>query len=207
MEKKIKDLICKGEKVNVEFKEAYNKLPKNLFESVCSFLNRDGGYIILGVDDNRKVIGVDNSRIESLKKDFSTLCNNPQKINPTTYLSLQELIINSKTILYVYIPESSNVHSSNGKIYDRNEDGDFDITGNSNLISNMYIRKKKTYFENNIYPFVSIRDLRKDLIERARIMACNKTPNHPWSKMSDLDLLKSASLYDVDYETGQKGLI
>ena len=36
---------------------------------------------------------------------------------------------------YIYIPESSQVHRCNGKIFDRNEDGDMDITDNTNLVS------------------------------------------------------------------------
>lgn len=193
MDNKIKELICDGEKINVEFKLASNKLPKNLFESICAFLNREGGYVILGIDDDRNIIGIDEDKLDSLKKDFSNLCNNSQKINPTVYLSLKELEINKKLILYIYVPESSNVHTCNGRFFDRNEDGDYDITGNTTLISNMYIRKKNTYFENTIYPYVKISDLREDLIEKARIMACNKNPNHPWKKMNDLELLKSAS--------------
>ncbi|MCK5775354.1 MAG: ATP-binding protein, partial [Bacteroidales bacterium] len=37
----------------VEFKKAKNKLPSNLFETICAFLNKSGGEIILGVDDNK----------------------------------------------------------------------------------------------------------------------------------------------------------
>ncbi len=48
MQNKIKELISLGENVNTEFKLASNKLPKNLFETVCGFLNTIGGYIILG---------------------------------------------------------------------------------------------------------------------------------------------------------------
>ena len=33
-------------------KEAYSELPGNLFETVCAFLNRDGGVIVLGAHDD-----------------------------------------------------------------------------------------------------------------------------------------------------------
>lgn len=36
-------IIEKGESIMVEFKEAKKSLPTNLFESVCSMLNRNGG--------------------------------------------------------------------------------------------------------------------------------------------------------------------
>lgn len=77
----IKNIINQGEKINTEFKEAKNKLPKNLFETVCAFLNRFGGNIILGVNDNREVLGVEEDSVLKLKKDFVNLCNNKSKIS------------------------------------------------------------------------------------------------------------------------------
>lgn len=50
MEENIKNIILLGENVNTELKEATNGLPKSVFESVCSFLNTTGGYIILGAN-------------------------------------------------------------------------------------------------------------------------------------------------------------
>ena len=48
-------------------------------------------------------------------------------------------------------------------------------------------------------------DLRVDLIDKARIMATNRTVNHPWSKMTDLEMLRSASLYEKNLQTGEEG--
>jgi ATP-dependent DNA helicase RecG len=39
----IKKLISKGEGISIEFKECRNKLNKNVFESICAFLNRYSG--------------------------------------------------------------------------------------------------------------------------------------------------------------------
>ena len=100
---KIKKLIRDGESETVEFKLATKNLPHNLFESICAFLNRFGGIIILGVDDNRKIVG-------ALKKDFVNLCNNPQKIYPTVYLAIRDIKIGNKYLLYIRVPESSEVH-------------------------------------------------------------------------------------------------
>lgn len=41
-----------GESISVEFKTAKNKLPNTLFETICAMLNRIGGHIFLGVEDN-----------------------------------------------------------------------------------------------------------------------------------------------------------
>lgn len=45
-------IIPDSESLHVEFKEAKSKLPKTLFDSVCAFLNTDGGTIYIGVSDN-----------------------------------------------------------------------------------------------------------------------------------------------------------
>lgn len=47
----IKKLIQNGEKIDVEFKESRNALTKDVFDTVCSFNNRNGGHILLGVND------------------------------------------------------------------------------------------------------------------------------------------------------------
>lgn len=136
----LKNLIAAGEGVNIEFKECRNKLNKDLFETVCAFLNRIGGHIFLGVADDGKIIGVDEDSIEQIKKDIVTSMNNPMKMNPTFYLSVEEIDIEGVKVLYIHIPESSQVHRCNGKIYDRNEDGDFEITNNSDLVAGLYLR-------------------------------------------------------------------
>jgi len=202
---KIKSIIRKGEGINIEFKECQFDLSENVFETVCSFLNRFGGELLLGVDDSGKVIGVNKDKAEQIKKDFAAAINNSQIINPTFYLNLEEFAVEGKTVLYAYIPESSQVHRSKGRIYDRNEDGDFDITDNSSIVTALYVRKQANYSENNIFPYVTEKDFRSDLISKARKLAVIQTPDHPWGDLGDIELLKSAQLHLKDYKTGKEG--
>ncbi len=199
------NLIKNGECSTVEFKTAKKKLPENLFETVCSMLNRNGGHIFLGVQDDGIVRGIYRDYVKNMKSDFVNLCNNSEKISPTVHLEIKEYLYEEKELLYIYVYESSDVHKTANKIFDRNEDGDFEITGNTSLISQLYIRKSSTYIENKIYPFATINDLRKDLIDKARNMAANRVANHPWSKMNDLEMLRSASLYEKNFQTGEEG--
>jgi len=127
LEHKIVELIQQGEGLTLEFKECRNTLNRDVYETVCAFLNRHGGTLLLGIKDNGDILGVDQDRVDQIKKDFVTTINNSQKINPACYLSVNEATLQNKTVLSVYIPESSQVHRCNGRIYDRNEDGDFDI--------------------------------------------------------------------------------
>lgn len=50
----LKQLIYKGETVDIECKKAESKVPKSVYESYSAFANTKGGYIILGVDENKK---------------------------------------------------------------------------------------------------------------------------------------------------------
>lgn len=201
----LESFLTSGESTTVEFKEAKKDLPSSLFESICGMLNRNGGHIFLGVKDDGTVVGVYKDYVREMKRNFVNLCNNSEKISPTVHLEMKEYIKDEKHILYVYVHESSDVHKTANKIFDRNEDGDFDITNNTTQVSDLYIRKRSTYIENKIYPFATMNDLRSDLIDKARKMAVNRTANHPWSKMNDEEMLRSAALYERNLETGKEG--
>jgi len=201
----IKNLIQKGEGISTEFKECRNKLGKDVFESICAFLNRNGGELFLGVNDKGKITGINPEVVDQVKNELVTALNNPQKLNPPFYLTPEDWVIGGKRIIRLFVPESSQVHRCNGKIYDRNEDGDLDITSNTNQVTELYIRKQTSYSENRIYPYVALKDLRQDLIDKARKLAVNQRPGHPWAGMSDIELLKSAQLFQRDYQSGKEG--
>src|SRR3989338_9277403 len=197
--------LKKGEGISVEFKACKGALSRDVFDTVCAFLNRAGGELFIGVDAGGKITGVDSQAVEQIKKDFVTAMNNPQKINPAFYLSIEEIQIHSKSILYIFVPESSQVHRCSGRIYDRNEDGDFDITNNNTLVTSLYLNKQTIYTENKVFPYCKLKDLRSDLINKARTLAVNQNSNHPWKNMSNIELLKSAKLYSKDYQTNKEG--
>lgn len=202
----LKALIKQGEGISVEFKECRRTLNRDVYKTVCAFLNRHGGDLLLGVSNAGAVTGVDPDCVGQIRRDFVTAINNPQKINPACYLSVDEMLVDGKSILRIYVPESSLVHRCNGRIYDRNEDGDLDITDHTRLVSDLYHRKQATYSENKIYPYATLNDLRKDLIAKCRKIAGLRREDHPWPNTDDLNLLKSAQLYQIDPETGKSGV-
>ncbi len=202
----IQQLLTNGESHAVEFKVAKRQLNRNIYETICAFLNRDGGDILLGVNNDGRVEGIDRDCVGRMKQDFVTAINNPQKLNPPCYLSLQEVQYDDATLLHLSVPPSSQVHRCNSKIYDRNEDGDFDITNNQTLVTQLYIRKQSHYSENTIYPYAELADLNPSLLERTRKLAGVQHTNHPWLIMNDEELLKSAQLWQRDYQRDQYGL-
>ncbi len=202
---KIKEILKLGEGISIEFKECKKALTKDVFDTICAFLNRNGGEILLGVNDKKEIIGIEKEYIESIKKDLVSTLNNPSKISPTVYLSIEEIEIDNKTVIYIFVPASSQVHKCSGKIFDRNEDGDFNITDNNSLVTNLYMNKQTFYTETKIYPYCTLDDLRIDLIEKARKMAVIQRENHPWKNMTNLEILRSTKLYAKDFQTNKEG--
>ncbi|OLY90765.1 Putative DNA-binding domain-containing protein [Cnuella takakiae] len=92
--KGIKSLLSRGEGIEVEFKEAFFELPKSTFETVCAFLNRRGGHLLLGVKDNGQVAGVLESEAARMVAELTTNANNGQKLSSPFYGSPEvELLI------------------------------------------------------------------------------------------------------------------
>ncbi len=169
-------------------------LPQNLFESVCAFLNRIGGDVLLGVNNSGKVVGVDPDKIVQLKTDLVNQSNNPNKLDPPFMVFPEEYTIDGKQIIYVRVPQSSQVHKSGKTIFDRNEDGDFNVNNNE-AISRLYQRKSAYFTENKIYPYLEFSDFNASLFPKVRNLIASHRPDHPWLNISNPELLKSAGLY------------
>ena len=206
MIQKIQKIIKDGENNKVEFKEAKNSFPDSAFETICAFLNTDGGYLLLGVDDNAKITGINHDKIEQIKEKFVTSINNQNIINPPVYLKINDIKIDGKTIIYIEVPIGSNVHRYKGKIYKRNNESDVDITNQNEEIAKLFLSKDTTYSENKIYPYLKIKDLRKDLILKVKKLAKLANEQNDWVNLEDDEFLKSTCLYQTDYTTGNSGI-
>ncbi len=206
MTDKIKSIIAGGEGLTTEFKLATNNIPNNVYETVCAFLNTKGGDILLGVKDNGEIIGVDPDCVFNMQQAFSTAINNSQIINPPCYSQLEPYPIDKKTVLHVFVPESSQVHRHKSYIYVRNHDADMNITDNQNLVHQLYNQKSSSYSENKIFAAVTMDDLRADLFERVRnIVRIRSNGSHPWLTMDNMQILQNMGLYQKDLNTGDTG--
>jgi ATP-dependent DNA helicase RecG len=83
-------LIKQGESITLELKKSTAQL-KSACESVCAFLNTDGGTIVIGVTDTQRVVGQEVS--DKTKREIG---NELAKITPVPNLE----------IIYVSLPES-----------------------------------------------------------------------------------------------------
>ena len=201
----ISTILKIGENIAVEFKRCGNGIENDVYETICSFLNRFGGDLFMGVLDDGTVCGVPEKAAPDMIKNFISCISNPAFFSPTVYLTPEILSYEGKTIIHVHVFPSAEVHNFKRIIYDRVNDADVKVTATAQ-IAQMYIRKQGVFTERKIFPYVKMEDLRLDLLPRLRTMAGNNSVQvHPWMGMTDEELLKSTRLYSIDRMTGEKG--
>jgi ATP-dependent DNA helicase RecG len=200
----VKTLLKKREKIRIEFKEARNAVPQNLFETVCAFLNREGGSILLGLDNEGNVTGVDPSVSDQMCSDISSLSNNQNKLSPPFLLFPSEVEIKGNKIIHLQVPASSQVHKSNGIIFDRSSDGDFRVTSPEG-IAEIFNRKRAHYTEGKIYPLIRQTDFKEGLLDKIRYLIKDNKSNHPWLGLSDDEFFRTSGLFRRDYQNGTEG--
>ena len=68
--KELQSIFTIGETVAVEFKRCGNGIENDTYETVCSFLNRFGGELFMGVLDDGTVVGVPEKAAPDMVKNF-----------------------------------------------------------------------------------------------------------------------------------------
>lgn len=108
---KLQSMLTTGENVAVEFKRCGNGIEQDVYQTVCSFLNRFGGDIFMGVLNDGTVIGVPSNAASDMVKNFIKVISNPILFSPTVYLVPEIIDYEQHTIIHVHIPPSAEVHS------------------------------------------------------------------------------------------------
>ena len=201
----VKTLLTIGENIVIEFKRAGNGPEHDTYESICAFLNRQGGDVLLGVTDDGKVIGLPPKAASSMVRQIVNVMNDPNLWEPHIAVYPEIVVYRGKTIIRIQVPTGPDVYRFKGKCYDRVNDADVVVRGTV-PIADMFIRKREIYTERRVYPFVTKEELRLDLLPRIRIMAQTAHDGtHPWSDADDDAILRSAKLLGQDPATGKEG--
>ncbi len=140
----------------------------------------------------------------NLKKEIINASNNTEILNPPFTLSPESFEFEDKTIIYIQLTASSQVHKYKDEIYDREHDCDLRLRDHSR-ISEIYFRKRSIFTEGKIYPALQIEDFREDLFEKARRFIRAKRTDHPWLEEDYKGLLRLSNFYRKDFSTGEEG--
>ena len=117
-------------------------------------------------------------------------------------VEFEHIEVDGRQILKVDVPNSPQMHSYKGKVFERRGDADIVVRGSAPL-AELCIRKQSIFTEQRIFEHVTFDDLREDLIDNARRMALAKRKDHPWAHLSNEQLVESAGLYGKDFMTGK----
>ena len=193
-----------GENVGIEFKRGGNGAQADTFETICAFLNRFGGDLFLGVENDGSVVGVPAGAVEPMMRHIVKVAGDPGLMDPPFYLQPDAFRIGGRHIVHVRVPPSADVHRFKGVVYDRFHEADVRIR-ETEAIAQLYIRKQEIYTERRVYPGIRKADLRLDLVPVAKEMAATFRPDHPWRRLGTDAFFKSARLFGRDAATGKTG--
>ena len=80
-------LTREGEGARIEYKTCTEEISESLYESVCSFLNHSGGQILVGVQNDGTIVGVNPDKVEQLRTNIVNGINNPELFLPCPYFT------------------------------------------------------------------------------------------------------------------------
>ena len=103
------DKIMLGEDSLIEFK---GEMPqrKTLAEEISAFANAKGGVILIGVDDDKNIVGLELQTLDQIEKTVVEICID--SIEPALPIFTEKLQIDDKNILKIEVPKSLFVHKT-----------------------------------------------------------------------------------------------
>lgn len=133
--KKIQEILSLGENQNIEFKANFNNKDA-IGKVICSFLNTNGGYIIIGIEDNGKALGINNElAVKDFEKDIY------EKLMPKALVSFDIEVYENKKILIIEVPLGSDIpYSYDNSVYVR--DNEMTLQADIETIRDMIMRRQ-----------------------------------------------------------------
>ncbi|MDR1200846.1 MAG: putative DNA binding domain-containing protein [Tannerellaceae bacterium] len=194
--KNIKQIINGGENPFVEFSNCTTEIVDSVFQAICSFLNKEGGTLIIGVQDFGKIIGVASLYRENMMNKIRYTLEN--EFSPVVSLTPEVVDLDGRTVICITIPPGRDVQRYRGKIYDRFGSEISDVSYSYNLIENIYLRKKQESSENIVCPFLRMHDFDESTFRKMRYYISAANPDHPWLDLTDEEILHANGFWRKD---------
>ena len=221
MNKKIiDDLLQYGERVTLECKKAETALPKSVWETYSAFANTNGGYIILGIEENRfaesieerfKIYGVRNA--EQQRKDFWNTINS-EKVSGCLLKDEDVQIVqydDSITLLVIHVPQAIYRNKPiyiNGNVYKgtfkRNHEGDYHC--DESEVKAMIRDANEDGNDGNLLDYYTMDDIDMPTLKSYRNEFENRNIGHAYNQLDDKEFLKQFGAYTIDRSNGKEGL-
>ncbi len=102
-------LLREGESERVEFKTSVSA---DFGELICSFANTQGGYILVGVNDEGEIVGAKENEIEKISSFLLSIIPRPE-------VRIEKVYIDEKLVIVIKVEKSEKLHTVGGRVYVR----------------------------------------------------------------------------------------
>ena len=115
----LQDLINHGEKINVEFKSwvetpNFKNLIKLCVKEVVALANSEGGFLLLGVEDDQRITGCTKFDIQNIIESIY------DRTVPNLFTKAEVVTIDGKDVIVIYVDKSKRLcGTSSGEYYKR----------------------------------------------------------------------------------------
>lgn len=152
------EIIDNGENFYIEFKEEQIK-PKDLGEEIVAFANSEGGTILIGVSDDKKILGINDIKIE---EKIMNICRN--NVIPNIIPNFEIVNINCKKVVVLTIPKglSKPYYTVDNKYYIRV--GTTKRIASREELLRLFEGNGSLHFDISPVPNTSIKNLNLDII-------------------------------------------
>ena len=156
--------IMLGEDATIELKR---EMPhrNSLADEIAAFANTQGGMILIGIDDNREIVGIELQKLDNVEKTVVEICND--WIEPTVPIFTEKFRLNGKNLLKIGIPRSFFVHKTHNGYYTRQEKTKKEMS--TQQLAQMFQTRsqpRKTHFDTLPVPNTYRRTLREPFYQR-----------------------------------------
>lgn len=172
----IDKLIIQPEGKILEFKRDLSS-PKSVLKSLVAFANTAGGRLIVGIDDNKKITGIEHPLDEEER-----LCNLiADSISPRLVPNIELMTVEGKTILVVEVflsgerPHWINIEGKEDGVYVRL--GSTNRQGDRELIAELHRGTDGISFDQMPMPELSIDNLDLDAAKSSSQISAHSTSN------------------------------
>ena len=217
----VKKLLDEGEKVDIECKESNSNLSKSIWDTYASFANTNGGYIFLGIkEDKKKKLPEERFQIQGIQnydaqvKSFWDTINS-DKVNKNILRDedVQIVKIPSTTlaVVSIHVPRADYNNRPvfiNGNPYKgtfkRNHEGDY--RASEDEVNAMLRDQKSEGNDGIVLEHYGMDDIDPETLSRYRTMFQNNNPDHIWNQEDNKQFLTMLGGYKKDRSKEIEGL-
>lgn len=199
------------ESEDLEFKSARGGLPKSVWETYSAMANTRGGVILLGVENDGTVSGIENCA--TIKQDFWNTINNRGKVNINLLQNedVQEVLHSDRRLLAIRIPRAGRyqrpVFIGQNPLtgtFRRNAEGDYRCSEQE--VARMLADQAEESVDSRILEHYTLADLDLPSLQQYRQMFASHKPTHPWLGEDDKGFLSKLGGWRSSRETQKQGL-